>query len=1130
MFWTTLRIRLMGNKKRIENTAPTSKQSSHQSLLEEDQERQDPYEDLRYEPRILKPLIRFKDSKLNKTKTSYVLKKKCMPEINPIKQITYKNEQRKSTKSAKCNESLSQSSNIFEEFNLKAGKNRASVSGEQRKPTKFANNKEILCQRSKNLEQSQRKTSFITSSGVIKVVDRRASQKQIQDWNSLALEAIKPTPLTTWKAPGESPSGPPPTEILHRYKPLSNCHYDRLEEKRRWQHRALERYNQIQQDQLRIENYVMSKTNRKRGYLCSRRSQILPQSEPDGLEKSITTQERLIKPDVFPPWAHYKAPLFTHTGLTPQFSKKSCGYITVHDWVGYPEITDGMLKNVRSNEYDSFITENVGNTAGKLGKNKFSPYMPGLGVIGKKYTTAQRNIRANSTKNVKVIFEEDQTSKSPDINKYLSPFYDKLKLVRSHSGRFSSSLCLVDIMQESQVSMLFEDKLLFYTKEPQRAKNEWIIEVGCPSEVSERAKNYVHLQNTGTTAIHFNWVKGDYTDPFNVHRRENSFIFDHFGGTLLPGEIFRLPILYRCNKVGYYSEDWLLQTKPVLENGAKVILRMWGFCRQHKPFNRTIEKIDEYIKARIPWTIAAHRVDKIIDYLPLSDETFTDVRFPIIDLGPDKFTTNNPWLYYHSAHVYRLEKLNEIIIFRKVKRERKEGNFEDTSSTSSEGLTSKTSSYSEILEINVAIDEYTGDSSSSNSSMSSELSARALHGTYSEMIEMADTILRKRIDPDAPELRIATVSNDSVLWKKAMEQKNGLMNRETNLQENFLEDTRDAINDAALSAARTITGEALFGSAIGNPREEETAKISTKGKISRAPINLISGSFTIASMRDENLKDDVVPEVQEAIFNIIATETDALNFKPFESIENWMQTVVYSLFSYAVDEFSQFAGNLKTTCYEAETTYQRKQLEKESLTLTQRSSGFQEDPNESLEDTKPMQTTEKQKAPTKEIIKANLIAEKLYSPKQSDFQTGQFDNAGEENESEHESSEASLHTLLPHNFLSSDRLRDQYYGRLFQRMHQLLVDMFDSMDTLLSTHKKTEISDAYAYNIRYGDVAFQSVHNIPMPLNLKEALSAPLPPSYIGMSQLIDKSAATIRHRKQEYQAEKDARTDDYDW
>ena len=63
--------------------------------------------------------------------------------------------------------------------------------------------------------------------------------------------------------------------------------------------------------------------------------------------------------------------------------------------------------------------------------------------------------------------------------------------------------------------------------------------------------------------------------------------------------------------------------------------------------------LSQAINDRIPWNIVGHRVEKIFSYLPLTDSEYRDIRFPIIELGPDLFTSHNPTLHYHSAAAYR---------------------------------------------------------------------------------------------------------------------------------------------------------------------------------------------------------------------------------------------------------------------------------------------------------------------------------------------------------------------------------------------------------------------------------------------------------------------------------------------
>ena len=104
----------------------------------------------------------------------------------------------------------------------------------------------------------------------------------------------------------------------------------------------------------------------------------------------------------------------------------------------------------------------------------------------------------------------------------------------------------------------------------------------------------VTLSSLTWPAISSRWEKVERNDTFGTGRyKTDRFVFDHYGGTILPGETYKAAVLYKSFETGYYSQDWLLKTQPVLEAGAKVILRMWGVSQQYDPYSLARENIDQ---------------------------------------------------------------------------------------------------------------------------------------------------------------------------------------------------------------------------------------------------------------------------------------------------------------------------------------------------------------------------------------------------------------------------------------------------------------------------------------------------------------------------------------------------------
>ncbi|XP_005102417.1 uncharacterized protein LOC101858791 [Aplysia californica] len=995
----------------------------------------DPYAELRYVPQPPRPQCTYAP----KMQDVFVLKRKCLPSISKDKDNTM--------------------------IKQEASENET---------------KSDAAPREKN-KSSKRRISRPRHRDIVSCETMRPIEEIV--WTSLSDQAMAPPLLSPWVFPGELPVTPPPLEILHKDNQQAPCFLDKLHSSLFKEQGGLELHDKAQEERLRIENYVISKTGRSRGKLLLRRSQLLPKSETDGLEKSQTTMERMETPDVFPVEAFFKVPIEKSNGLTYTLTKRERGYNVITDWLGCPEVTDEVLKELgtitRSLDPSSAQaksqkgengTEDGRNDEKK--KNRFVPDIATLGVEGKQYNMAQSEIRAL----------EGRTEAKGDGSGDIIP-----SEIHVHDGKiagevFASEGCKPNVMKAaaprlSQVSLIFGNHKLFYSTDPERAKKKWVIEIGCSAEVGENAISSVFMQNTGTTVIHFNWVKISHDDPFELHRYDmEHFVFDYWGGTILSGEIFRVPFMYRSIGTGYFSEDWRLLTKPLLENGADIILRMWGVTRQYDPCFLARDRIDEDLQSRMTWNIVDNRLHKIMDYLPLKDSMLKDTRFPLNHRGPDLFHFNNPHLYYNTASVFRLGKLHEMLQLRKSKRQRLRGPpAEEDMTKLDSGEDSDTfisNSSATLPRPEVLKEPGEGEGEDMEASIqevieeyNSDLSLTHVTGTQSEIIEHATQVIRRRIDPDIPALKHVPESVSS-----------------TNSE------------------------------AEGDGDEDPQASEKPTRKIPKAPINLVNPDFDVNNMREDILQDDESCEIQEALFSVMATEVDKLYFRNFDAKEDWKRTVCFTLLVQAVDNFSDFAVSLQRACCTAEAISKRQQEEAEAEEA--RLAAMAAESNESFisetvtEDvaTKPKAQTKAEAAP-----KPATGKEAPATSRQSDVPEGdaEIDPDGEMGEAETPAPTDCL-SIQPRHALDPVRFQDQYYGRLQSCMYHLLDDAFGKMDVLFATEKKEPIS------LRYSETGFTKIRDIPMPVDTDKILRAPLPPPWVKVAQMMDSTVAAIRQHREE--------------
>lgn len=411
---------------------------------------------------------------------------------------------------------------------------------------------------------------------------------------------------------------------------------------------------QVKFKEFQMENHIMKNTGKTRQGLLLRKKQFLPHIDRCGEETTHVQFERTETPEVI-----YDTDMFSEAartiveknGIRRTLTRREKGYNVVTDWIGCPEVTD-------------YIAEILGKPSGAyyhIGhqceesepvehSENFVPEFEKLAVIGLTYEKVQQQLRDIAAARAKkdeikppLVFESHKSRHGTRKDSF------NINLVGTES---------IASFVESTAGLAIGQIMLYWTQDPQRSEKKWVIELGCTAEMGKDSIGSIAMKNIGTTAVHFKWRKIPAKNTFKLKRFElRRFVFDCWGGVILPGETFRVPVLYKCVEPGFYSEDWQLLTEPVLENGAVIITRLWGITRQYDPYRRIREDIDSKLENRIGNSVVEHRIQKLIDYLPVKEVPLKDTRFPLIHLGPDLFHLNNPTLKYHFASVYRLGKL-----------------------------------------------------------------------------------------------------------------------------------------------------------------------------------------------------------------------------------------------------------------------------------------------------------------------------------------------------------------------------------------------------------------------------------------------------------------------------------------
>ncbi|BFY97813.1 hypothetical protein BsWGS_00853 [Bradybaena similaris] len=672
--------------------------------------------------------------------------------------------------------------------------------------------------------------------------------------NMINIGAVNSKPLSKWFAPAELPRTPQPIEVLRRASQESSAYSCMIERSYLKEFEMLRRFDQVKLKEFQMENYIMKNTGKTRQGLLLRKKQFLPHIDRDGEETTHDQFERTETPEII-----YDTDMFSEAartiveknGIRRTLTRREKGYNVVTDWIGCPEVTDfiaEILGKPSGANYD--IYHQCEETEPAEHSDNFVPEFEKLAVIGLTYEKVQQQLKDIAAARVK-----REEIKPPLVVESHKPRYGAKK------DSFNVNLIGAESTSsfgEPTAGLAIGQIMLFWTQDARRSEKKWVIELGCTAEMGKDSIGSISMKNIGTTAVHFKWRKIPAKNTFKLKRFElRRFVFDCWGGVILPGETFRVPVLYKCIEPGFYSEDWQLLTEPVMENGAVIITRLWGITRQYDPYRRIREDIDSKLENRIGITVVEHRIQKLIDYLPVKEVPLKDTRFPLIHLGPDLFHLNNPTLKYHFASVYRLGKLAAMTENKRtISTYRPEKStisvmFSDNDEYASEAITASKVEY--VDEEDVALNEH-GMYSDGTSFYSEEESPNSILYIKRQIEE--------QINPDIP------ISDFDI--------------------QDYVEDEADYEED------------------------------STKRKRPLA-INLINPDFYVDTIRQNILENVVDPQDhREAQFLILSEQVTRLLFSTDMPIDTWKLVVARGLLCSIIDTFSEFATSLKEICCEAQ--------------------------------------------------------------------------------------------------------------------------------------------------------------------------------------------------------------------
>nr|KAI8755613.1 MYCBP-associated protein-like isoform X3 [Biomphalaria glabrata] len=690
----------------------------------------------------------------------------------------------------------------------------------------------------------------------------------------LEMDVISAPPLTKWVSPSELPLLPPPVQVLTRRKPLASSVRQLMAKKSQLQARNLDHFVEVKEKQIRMENYLMAATGKNRSNLLVRRQQLLPKIPPANLEQPLIRLEKALPPvkesavTLFGMAEHMK---LEKRGICPRLTKKQQGYSMVSEWVGCPEVTDVIFQKLGfGNEDDQEEEYNFGSVP-EGERSEYVPQIEKLGLVGDVSPVFVGKARPSVPKirmtvQIASLTKSQETGYNKHSNKHFTASHH-LERASIFSYGFGDS--------ESSVGLIIGDSVLSWSVAQESRIRSEIIEVGCTADLGKNEICSIKLTNTGTTAINYKFVRKDHKDAFDLKKyRLTRFIIDGDNRVILPGETFQVPVLYKGVEPGYYTEDWCLLTRPVLENGAEIILRLWGITRGFDSFINERELIEKILHKRETIAVVQDRIDKILKNLPLKETIAVDDRFQHDMKGPDLFRFHNPGLHYRMPEVFRLGKLLEMLDVRKTK------------PMTPKKLANKSESLMDSLSnLEASIQTFFVDPAIS----------------FTEEKEHEDDNEDDEVEDDDEEDYFVN------------EQMPIMFEPKSSVALNAAPGKKSTIDSWQTYMLRKINAEMKAKSVMFTTSSEYFGKSAI---LHSSLMNIVNCDISVDELENRILDEVDLLEEQEAYFNVMSQQTSRLCFSTDTAVSDVSSGVALTLLMNTIDRFCDFATKVKLQCCE----------------------------------------------------------------------------------------------------------------------------------------------------------------------------------------------------------------------
>ncbi|GFO47747.1 mycbp-associated protein-like isoform x1 [Plakobranchus ocellatus] len=126
-------------------------------------------------------------------------------------------------------------------------------------------------------------------------------------------------------------------------------------------------------------------------------------------------------------------------------------------------------------------------------------------------------------------------------------------------------------------------------------------------------------------------------------------------GVILPGETLRFPFVFKSPNAGVFSEQWNLETRPVVCGGAALLVTLRGVALQEDKFKDQREKLERELVQRQAQQVVGHILYEVVSGIRTPDRARSPVDAYVTE--EEIFRRNNPGLEYSHEHVAKLAEI-----------------------------------------------------------------------------------------------------------------------------------------------------------------------------------------------------------------------------------------------------------------------------------------------------------------------------------------------------------------------------------------------------------------------------------------------------------------------------------------